>query len=678
MNRTKKSLRASFSAVAAITLAFVVAVSGLVSAGNNTDALDRAAAQAKARQIVESAATLVEDNVLFAREMYDKAKNLAPHDTVVMLAVNNMDIMLNPEQNPLYFTQLDMLEKYADAPIRYYYTLLRVTPPDSEANDSLDIYRTSVKALKRFPKNQMFIDEFLDNGLSYLYRKRYVNTASNQKDTLDLNPATMAFAEQLLAEADTIEKNNGFNLSVDKARAAIYELLERKDDLRTLASALEKRDSTDVDILDLMTAIAYVNNDSTKLSELGLRRFSLVPAPDHIYSLYNAMPNDSMRTRLADAVFETSLNTDLEPALRIDLLTSLAHAYYKNTDDGLKETQSAIPSRISEILTEISSEDPTDEKPYLRSVILVEKDDWVYKYGYKHWIEAVDNIPDTTGAQQVFAEVLVSNMPKDGEFEKRLVKLTEQYRAERPDLVLPSILTTAQYYYNNDMSEKAIALIGNLTLENIREASKLHNEFILSRSKDEQTSGKENLYTEEDDMKRWVAIQSLLAECYMKVNKVDDALYILNHLIALNPENSEALNNLAYYMCINGRDLTVALSFAERSLAIDPENLNTIDTRAWILYNKGDIEGAYADMERLFLKLDIILKSDILEAESTDKIIEVLTEKTNLSAIGPLLGHIAVIMSKTPDFPAEHLEYIIEALKTIDPENEDLPGLTKK
>ena len=68
------------------------------------------------------------------------------------------------------------------------------------------------------------------------------------------------------------------------------------------------------------------------------------------------------------------------------------------------------------------------------------------------------------------------------------------------------------------------------------------------------------------------------------------AHYIL--ALDLDPENSGALNNFAYYLAQRSKQLDQAEEMAAKAIKCDPENANFIDTYAWVFFAKKDYEKA--------------------------------------------------------------------------------------
>lgn len=76
------------------------------------------------------------------------------------------------------------------------------------------------------------------------------------------------------------------------------------------------------------------------------------------------------------------------------------------------------------------------------------------------------------------------------------------------------------------------------------------------------------------------------------------AVETYDRVLALDPGNALALNNVAYYMCLLNRDLDKAEQYSMRSIRLDDSNPTYLDTYAWIQFRKKDYQLAkqYIDM----------------------------------------------------------------------------------
>lgn len=71
------------------------------------------------------------------------------------------------------------------------------------------------------------------------------------------------------------------------------------------------------------------------------------------------------------------------------------------------------------------------------------------------------------------------------------------------------------------------------------------------------------------------------------LNRLDDAERDLLTVIAIEPNNTDALNSLGYILADANIRLPEALTYIERALAIDPNNAAAIDSLGWALYRQG-------------------------------------------------------------------------------------------
>jgi tetratricopeptide (TPR) repeat protein len=82
----------------------------------------------------------------------------------------------------------------------------------------------------------------------------------------------------------------------------------------------------------------------------------------------------------------------------------------------------------------------------------------------------------------------------------------------------------------------------------------------------------------------------------------DEAMQVMKSLLALNPDNAEALNFLAYGLAEENRDLDEALSYAERAVKLKPAP-HILDTLGWVYYRMGRLLEALKAIEQATLQL---------------------------------------------------------------------------
>lgn len=99
--------------------------------------------------------------------------------------------------------------------------------------------------------------------------------------------------------------------------------------------------------------------------------------------------------------------------------------------------------------------------------------------------------------------------------------------------------------------------------------------------------------------------------CYSQ-NKNEEAYAAYDSALVYNPSNISALNNYAYYLSVERRDLDKAEEMSYKTVKAEPNNATYLDTYAWILFEKGN----YAEAR---LYIDDAMKSD---EEKSDVVVE--------------------------------------------------------
>lgn len=87
-----------------------------------------------------------------------------------------------------------------------------------------------------------------------------------------------------------------------------------------------------------------------------------------------------------------------------------------------------------------------------------------------------------------------------------------------------------------------------------------------------------------------------LGDAYHEVGETAKAYENYDKCLSLNPENSFVLNNYAYYLSLENKDLEKAAEMARKAVDLDPNENNT-DTYGWVLYQLGRYEEALKYIE---------------------------------------------------------------------------------
>lgn len=75
-----------------------------------------------------------------------------------------------------------------------------------------------------------------------------------------------------------------------------------------------------------------------------------------------------------------------------------------------------------------------------------------------------------------------------------------------------------------------------------------------------------------------------LGDCYHAINDNEQCFKNYDKALEINPDNYFVLNNYAYYLSLDNKDLDKALQYAKKVVDKYPEEPTFVDTYAWVLY----------------------------------------------------------------------------------------------
>ncbi|MCF0244938.1 MAG: tetratricopeptide repeat protein [Bacteroidaceae bacterium] len=155
--------------------------------------------------------------------------------------------------------------------------------------------------------------------------------------------------------------------------------------------------------------------------------------------------------------------------------------------------------------------------------------------------------------------------------------------------------------------------IFNYQLDNKDEALRLLREAVEQR----QFANNTKLYAD---------CYGMIGSIYHEKDSLPKAFEAFEDCLKWNPENASTLNNYAYYLTLEGKDLDKAEQMSRKSITIEPKNGTYLDTYAWVLYAQERYEEAadyinraVSDTESISAEIydhagDIYLKLNEIEA----------------------------------------------------------------
>lgn len=95
-------------------------------------------------------------------------------------------------------------------------------------------------------------------------------------------------------------------------------------------------------------------------------------------------------------------------------------------------------------------------------------------------------------------------------------------------------------------------------------------------------------------------VLSMLGDLKYRTKNFEESYRYLEEAMTIDPEDIMLLNNYAYFLAENDRDLAKALKMSEKAIAKEGENTTYLDTYAWVLYKSGKYKEAHKVMLKIF------------------------------------------------------------------------------
>ena len=97
----------------------------------------------------------------------------------------------------------------------------------------------------------------------------------------------------------------------------------------------------------------------------------------------------------------------------------------------------------------------------------------------------------------------------------------------------------------------------------------------------------ERYFMESPDDTLAAELFALMGDMYYERDDLEHSFAAYDSALVCIPDQVTVLNNYAYYLSLNGRDLTKAMSMAHRACELAPNEPTYLDTYAWVLYQMG-------------------------------------------------------------------------------------------
>ena len=178
------------------------------------------------------------------------------------------------------------------------------------------------------------------------------------------------------------------------------------------------------------------------------------------------------------------------------------------------------------------------------------------------------------------------------------------YAARRNDMEEVISVCSAAIDYNPEVLDfyyyKAIGLYQTGNLQEALETYRKATSQITAESNTELVSD----------------IYAAMGDLYHVSEQPEEAYHCYDSALVYNPSNILVLNNYAYYLSEENKELDKAEQMSQRTIIAEPNNATYLDTYAWILYKQERYEEALTYIERA-LATDSVA-SDVLYEHAGD------------------------------------------------------------
>lgn len=220
-----------------------------------------------------------------------------------------------------------------------------------------------------------------------------------------------------------------------------------------------------------------------------------------------------------------------------------------------------------------------------------------------------------SGIYDDLAKKLIDSSTDDVE----IVKLYAEYLLYKDDMVGATAFLE-NLYRKGELKEELSVLFVQILYQSKREKEATDIAYVLTKKwpKNMDLSGiSAHLFTLAKDTKKALEVLSgaiksadndslksiaygSRGDFYYQLKKPSKYYSDYHKALELNPNNAMVLNNLAYFMALDGKDLNQALVYSKRANEISEQNATYLDTQAWVNFLLGRPDEAKRLMQLAF------------------------------------------------------------------------------
>lgn len=424
----------------------------------------------------------------------------------------------------------------------------------------------------------------------------------------ELRPDNILYKEQLIPVYLGKEE-------IDKAAEVMEELVaatpERTEILQVLGRIYEYQQKDDK-LLDVLNRLEVQDGQSEELTMSKVQVYSRTGEDKRAYSELKSLcdnhPLDlNYRVMLANWLYGKERKKEALAELRavIDEDPDNEDAQLSLIDYYKSEKQTALADQIRDNMVFNPKSSISAVLSILKNYIIEKNQESADSIEVMKYIDRViEQHNDVSVLELKLAYATLKDMPKD-EIKGILDQIVKQW----PDNKQARYQLLALAYEDSDYNEMAnqAKLALEYNPEEYSFAYQLGYAYMMLDRKEESMLALENAAKNvnlSEDKELAEQIYELLGEIYHDLGRNDDAFNAFDKCITINPDNISCLNNFAYYLAQEGKDLDRAAAMSLKTVVAEPNNSTYLDTYAWVLYIQERYEEAKIYMDMAIEKLE--------------------------------------------------------------------------